>query len=480
MKKWLFLVACLLPLAGVHAKEKNAGAGAAVDERVELLSIVFRLAGNGEYSLNDAKAYVEDIGKWFEPYKEDTLIRYAKKVRNQSGISYDAVARMAVHMEGKGGEYYLPENTFASLSSDNRWNKKNAQQFVRLLNEFYKKTRFDRFFKEHEGWYKQMTDRFDSQIHFNRDWYPAFYGEHSDGDYRVILGCGNGGANYGPSVITDDGRKTAYAVMGCWGFDTDTNLPDFSTPVYAATLIHEFNHSFVNHLMEEDGNKARMEAGGKKVIAALKDEMSSQAYPQWSTVFNEAIVRAAVVRYLRDTGASPQEIEGEIQTQRGRFFLWTAGLDSLLGEYSANRDKYPSLRSFYPHIIEFFDSVGTHIDRIKADYLSLCPKVVAVSPDVNGREDVDPSITELKIVLDRPILVNVRNAAGLMGINGLEHPSQGRKDRGEVTEESDSMVYSVKLKPDTGYGFTVIGFTGATKEGYRIQPYTVKFKTRKE
>lgn len=479
MKKWLFILACLLPIAGVSAKEK-AVAGAKVDERVELLSVVFRLAGAQEYSYKEAKDYVADIEKWFEPYKGDTLIRYAKKVRSQSGIGYDAVARMAVHLEGKGGKYYLPENTLASLCGDRRWNKKNARQFVRLLNDFYKKTRFDKFFKEHEGWYKQMTDRFDSQIDFNRDWYPAFYGERSEGDYRVILGCGNGHCNYGPSVVSDNGKKTAYAVMGCWGFDADTDLPDFSTPVYAATLIHEFNHSFVNHLMEEDGNKARMEAGGKKIIAALKDEMSSQAYPQWSTVFNEAIVRAAVVRYLRDNGASPQEIEGEIQTQCNRYFLWTAGLDSLLGVYSANRDKYPSLRSFYPHIIEFFDSVGVHIDKMKADYLALCPKVIAISPDLDGRDDVDPSLTELKIVFDRPIRVNVRNAAGLMGIDGLEHPSKGRKDRGEAEEESDHMVYSVKLKPDTGYGFTVIGFTGATKEGYRIQPHTVKFKTRKE
>ena len=117
---------------------------------------------------------------------------------------------------------------------------------------------------------------------------------------------------------------------------------------------------------------------------------------------------------------------------------------------------------------------------MKADYLALCPKVVSISPDLNGRDDVDPSITELKVVFDRPILVNARNAAGLMGIDGLTHPSGGRKDRGEAEEESDHMVYSLKLKPDTEYGFTVIGFAAATKEGYRIQPQTVKFKTRKE
>ena len=479
MKKWLFLWVCLLPIAGVYAKEK-ATVGAKVDERVELLSIVFRLTGAQEYSSNDAKAYVADIEKWFGPYKQDTLVQYAKKVRSQSGIGYDAVARMAVHLEGKGGKYYLPENTLASLCGDGRWNKENAQQFVRLLNDFYKKTRFDKFFKEHEDWYKQMTDRFNSQIDFNRDWYPAFYGERPEGDYRVILGCSNGGSNYGPSVFSDDGKKTVYAVMGCWGFDADTDLPDFSTAVYAATLIHEFNHSFVNHLMEENDNKARMEEAGKKVIAALKEEMSAQAYPQWSTVFNEAIVRAAVVRYMRDNGSSQQEIDQEIRTQCSRYFLWTGGLDSLLGVYSANRDKYPSLRSFYPRIIEFFDSVGVHIDEMKADYLALCPKVVSISPDLNGRGDVDPSITELKVVFDRPILVNARNAAGLMGIDGLAHPSEGRKDRGEAEEESDHMVYSLKLKPDTEYGFTVIGFASATKEGYRIQPQTVKFKTRKE
>ncbi|MGA2005174.1 MAG: hypothetical protein ABSG70_17440 [Terriglobales bacterium] len=38
-----------------------------VDERVELVSIVFRLAGNPEYNMSPLKGYTSDIDRYFSP-----------------------------------------------------------------------------------------------------------------------------------------------------------------------------------------------------------------------------------------------------------------------------------------------------------------------------------------------------------------------------------------------------------------------------
>src|SRR5690348_4954484 len=40
-----------------------------VDERVEVLSIVFRLAGNSEYNMDRLKSYATDIDRYFSPYR---------------------------------------------------------------------------------------------------------------------------------------------------------------------------------------------------------------------------------------------------------------------------------------------------------------------------------------------------------------------------------------------------------------------------
>lgn len=473
----LLLAGCLPWIAAAAEGKKSAPApGATVDQRVELLSVVFRLAGAREYSSEKAKDYTNDIKTWFEPYEKDTLVRYAQRLRSERGVGYDAVASIAVHLEGKGGRYRLGKDALASLCRDGRWNAESAGHFVRLLNDFYKKTRFDRFFREHRDWYRLLVESFDRQVSFDRSWYPAFYGEESDSGYRIILGCSNGGSNYGPSVIAARGDKTAYAILGCWAFDPQ-GKPDFSN--HSGTVVHEFNHSFVNHLLEKDGNAARLKEAGETILEAVREEMARQAYSFWKAVINESLVRAAEVSYARDHGRE-EEAARILARNRGRAFLWIDGLDSLLAEYASCRGQYPTLRSFYPRIIEFFEGVSRRIDTVKADYLSRGPRVAAVLPDVNGRSDVDPALKEITIVFDRPIATR-SGAAGLMGIEGLEHPSRGRKDAGdEQTQElTDRLVYTLELQPDTQYGFTVIGFAPATADGYMLQPFRVEFRTRK-
>ena len=58
----------------------------AVDEKTELLSIVFRLAGEEEYVNNEIKNYTDAIDKYFDPYKDDALIKFVKKIRKKNGI----------------------------------------------------------------------------------------------------------------------------------------------------------------------------------------------------------------------------------------------------------------------------------------------------------------------------------------------------------------------------------------------------------
>ena len=50
-----------------------------VDQRVELVSIVFRLAGAPEYNHNMNASYVEKIRMHYEPYKDHKIIEFVKK-----------------------------------------------------------------------------------------------------------------------------------------------------------------------------------------------------------------------------------------------------------------------------------------------------------------------------------------------------------------------------------------------------------------
>ena len=79
--RWVFgpyslsvLLACICSLVHPsHVAAQSADRGPLevphVDERVELLSIAFRSAGNPEYNMDTLPAYSADIDRYFAPYK---------------------------------------------------------------------------------------------------------------------------------------------------------------------------------------------------------------------------------------------------------------------------------------------------------------------------------------------------------------------------------------------------------------------------
>ncbi|AWG24267.1 DUF4932 domain-containing protein [Flavobacterium kingsejongi] len=325
-----------------------------VDQRVELLSIVFRLAGNPEYNMKLDKNYVKDIEDYFGAYRSHTVVSFAKKLHTEKGMGFSKVMFLAVALELKNNKFSIIKQSGNTLKG--KWDEKDAIQFVALLNDFYKVAAFEKFFKDHETNYKDATSLFDHSVAtFDQKWYLDYYGDH-EVDYRVVIGFGNGGANYGPSVKPVGQKKLVYAIMGSWTFD-EQGKPFFPEAVYLPYLIHEFNHSFIDHILEEDTTiEQQLKSSGEALLEAQKMAMKLEGYEDWHSLIDESLVRASVVRYLMDHGATATVVQQEITTQTQKGFVWIKDLVSLLGAYETSRDTYPTFKSFYPRIIAFFDA----------------------------------------------------------------------------------------------------------------------------
>ena len=70
-----------------------------VDPRIELLSLIFRLAGNPEYSQARVQAYAQDVDKHFGGFQDHAVVNLARELRRNDGVSYDAVMSLAVHLK---------------------------------------------------------------------------------------------------------------------------------------------------------------------------------------------------------------------------------------------------------------------------------------------------------------------------------------------------------------------------------------------
>lgn len=328
-----------------------------VDKRVELLSIVFRLAEAPGYSFQDFKFYVNRIDQYFEKFKNHELIQYTQSLVKENGTDWDAVMQMALHLDDN---LQLLSGVNDVWKVDGRWSKDTAEKFILLLQQFAQDTAFDEFFNDNIILYATTIDRF-THIYeqVDRNWYSTFFGKNSSEKFLIIMGIGNGPSCYGPTLDYMDGSRTVYAIMGVWEIDQegmpvfDRHLPYSDTSVLAI-LLHELDHSFINYLTEK--YKDSFQESAENMIAVLKSQENNRAgYYDWKTLLNEALVRASVIKYMKDHDFPQSEINNEIKTQKeGWGFFWLEELISELESYDQQREIYPTLESYMPKLAEFY------------------------------------------------------------------------------------------------------------------------------
>ena len=307
-----------------------------VNENVELMSILSRMAGFPEYHMDMAGQYIKDMDSYFKDNTDHPAVQYMKGLRSKYGISFDAVMSMAIHLDNRNGTLSLCQKDIPSL--EKRWKNVDKDEFLSYLNSFYKDTNFNEFFK----------------AHFDIDWYADFYGNEPQETFSVIIGFCNGGGNYGVNRQLTGKMKEVFAIVGYYVDEEDT--PTYNKE-YLPTLIHEFNHSFINHYLDENKYPdfaKELEPTATDLFMSSRWSMAKQAYGNWKTVINESLVRAAVICYMLDKEYKPEEIRNELLEQVQRNFRWMPELVTLLRKYEKKQFKYGNFENFYPNVIDFF------------------------------------------------------------------------------------------------------------------------------
>jgi hypothetical protein len=260
---------------------------------------------------------------------------------------------IAVHLEQPPS--LNPVVAFSSKIPEGRWGQDYANKFVELLKQFYTDARCEQFFKEHEGLYSIAQERFMPVYNaLDINWYNGYYGAQPEGSQNTIIGLGLGGGNYGPKLKYPDGKEDTYAIMGTWTIDS-TDKPCYAVENCLPTLIHEFNHSYVNHLTKKYDKD--FEAVGVKIFELVKESMVDQHYANWQTMLNESLVRASVIRYLLKHNADGNKAKSQLIVEYRRGFFWMKGLVETLGVYEKNRNSYPTLESYMPELATFYNGV---------------------------------------------------------------------------------------------------------------------------
>ncbi len=455
-----------------------------VDSRVELMSVIFRLAGNGEYNQGRVPSYVQDVESHFGRFRDHAVVKLAKELRQTRGIGFNAPMGLAVHVtDAVTFQERIPLSPLPE-SMDARWTPETAKEFLALARKFVAETDFRGFLGQHQPLYQIGVQRMQETLdkHGHLEWFDSFFGPRKGADFHVILGMLNGGPSYGAGLKRPDGQEDLYSVIGVWMVDSQ-GQPTFP-PDVVPTVVHEFIHSYTNALVAQFAKE--LQGPGEKIFPYVAAEMRKQAYPDWRTMMYESLNRACGLRCILAT-EGPAALQKAVSYENSRSFYWVGELAEVLGEYDAPPRKYSDLGQFFPRIIAFFNDYAKNADvklgAIKAENGKQVqqgqdkgPKIIAMTP-ANGAQDVDPNLKTIVVTFDRPM----RDRS--WSVVTLGTPELMPKAAGPLRYDATRKVFTmpVQLQPGKEYRFGLNGgkyqnFRSA--EGVPLAPVVVRFKTK--
>jgi hypothetical protein len=473
-----FLLAGIVPssLAGekdaTSEKAKSPEVVIRSDPNIELVSIIFHLAGNREYNRTIVESYAKDVEDHFGTYRDHEAIRLARRLYGERSISYDAPMSLAVHLAGGTNlKERIPLDPLPEIV-DRRWTAEDAKAFVAAARQFAKDAKFDEFWNAHEPLYatirKQLQTLIEKEAHL--EWFTEFFGERPQTTFVLVPNITNGPSNYGSRFRGADGKEEIYCILGVWKLDSKKQ-PALDNQMLP-TITHEFCHSHTNPLV--DRYAAELQPAAEKLFKHVGAVMAQNAYGNWNTMMRESMVRACTIEYLMKyrgkVAAGLDAIE-----DRNRGFEWIGELSKLLADkYEPYRDRYPTLDAFMPEVVIFFNKYADEFDKKQDSLGKKRPKVVSMTPK-NGSKEVDADLREIRIVFDRPMADQSWSIVG----GGPQFPELVGKPSYDKARKV--LTFGVKLKPGTAYHFMLNSdrfHSFRSSDGVPLEPVEVEFATK--
>jgi hypothetical protein len=373
MKRLILLLAAIFTISLANAQIKSS-----VDERFELTSIVFRLAGAPEYSMCSIPSYAKDIDDYFAPYKEHELIPFLQELRNRTGVSYNAVSSATPYLEIKNGEVgmiagYTPD---IMPEVDYRWTAKDFQKFVNFLNDFYQASQFHKFYSEHMDMYKKITDKLDEVLAtINLDWCQSFFG-HTQDSILILASPTNGPSNYAFDIPNN--KDVVATILGIGSFTSDGQV--YFSPLYTTIIVHEIFHHYSKDLFLTSWDKVK--DAMDIIYPYVAEDMKANAYGDAKTVFGEWFNNLCMLMYFRENpihGVTQDEL---INMYELTGYIWMERACEFMEDFHANRDKYHTINDYMPNIVAFVNDTAEHMDDVVKEFEAkyTYPEVVGAFP----------------------------------------------------------------------------------------------------
>jgi len=400
---------------------------AGVDPRVELMSVLFRLAGNREYSQSRVSAYDKAIEGYFAPYRDHEAVGLARLL----GTGFDGPMKLAVNV--RDADSLAERVPFDRLSVHlyQGWDAGKARDFLGAARRFATDSKFQDFLQSQQPLYTATSGRLQAFVAEKCDlgWFARFFGSAPPARFIIVPGLANGSASYAARVVDETGVQEIYAIPGVSKVDP-AGLPVFDAD-WRTTLVHEVAHAFTDPVAGKFAAGMRKAAG--QIYAPVSAAMKRQSYGSARILLNESLARAATIEYVMEHDGQ-EAAQRVIRQENSRSFFWMSGLVELLDAYRSDRRQYPTFDSFMPRVVEYFNGVAPRIQELTE---RMQPKVISTSiPE--GARDVDSGVKSIVVRFSLPM--------SRTGPNRSSKVSGGRFDGSGTV-----VTIPVNLEPERDY-----------------------------
>jgi hypothetical protein len=271
---------------------------------------------------------------------------------SQSGFSFDGPPYVMLFLSPPpdlAEQIPIPED--ASFRAGG-WEKLAA--FLTAVRAFAVESDFMQFYDENTGFYQEITAGVEALVEpGDLASLEQYYGMHQN-SYNILLVPLFHAGGFGPRLAREDGLFDIYSINGPHALNGDL-LTFGSAEEYRQLIWHEFSHSFINPLTVQAWEQIKPYSG---LYAPVEKQMSEQAYDNWQSAVNEHLIRAITARLAaRELG--PEAGRRALETDHKRGFRYIDALADRLVEYEANRERYPTLESFFPRLVAVFAELSS-------------------------------------------------------------------------------------------------------------------------
>lgn len=371
-----------------------------VDEKQELSATVWILAGCEEYDRGVYPPYYRDIQRYFRKFKSHPVMEFIREMRDAPDtvyvVSYNSVPCAARLLYIEDGHVRVKEGIDIAeyfRTQDPRWTEENFLKYAALLDDFYVKSDYHRFFEKHSKLYREYADSL--QVGMRRlidpEWFQDVYGEPLP-DVSACVSPAYAWNNYsGPDTLTQ--RLLGYERTGYYPLIGVSSKPKYASNmnVKGQTTIHEISHSFTSPVLEQYEDEL-LEIG-EAIYPYVAQELYRAGYDA-SAVCGEFFNSLMTNLYLKEV--YPSVLRNSIKADQKHGFVWMNEAVDFMDRFTGNRDRYRTIDDFMPEFVEYMRSVASRMDSIARR-----PTVKEIIPAVGST--VSPDLEEIRVIFSEPV-----------------------------------------------------------------------------